>query len=369
MIAGEVSADHHGAELVKEIIKGDPETSFTGIGGDELAAQGMELLVHNKDMAFLGIVEVIRHLPFIRKVHARLTAWVRRERPAAAILIDYPGFNLRLARSLRKLNVPVIYYISPQLWAWGKGRVKKIRRYVDLMLVLFPFEKAFYAEHGIHAEYVGHPMVDKHFRFLPETPRKVRPGEERLGLLPGSRTQEVRSLLPGMVETARMLIGQGKVAEVVIVKVRHIPLEIYHRVVGQTRDRIRIVEAPLNELLPGFDALLAASGTATLEAGYFGVPVLVVYIVNRLTYWLGRLLIQVKHIGLINIVAEKQVAPELIQDAFRPQAAAAILEKLLVPEENRRIRQSMEIIREKLGGPGASKRAAGHIRTFLNSDK
>jgi lipid-A-disaccharide synthase len=365
LIAGEVSADHHGAELVRELKAQDREILFYGIGGDELSKQGMELIYHSKEMAFLGITEVLKHLPFIREVHSKLMDWVQQNTPSAAILIDYPGFNLRLARSLKKMNVPVIYYISPQLWAWGKGRVTKIRKYVDLMLVLFPFEKSFYADHGIHAEYVGHPMVDKHYYHLPDMPKKVEPGKVRIGLLPGSRRQEVEALLPRMVATAEHLINAGTVSEATVVKVSHIPQEVYNQWINTNSVRIRVAEVPLNQVLPELDAVVTASGTATLEAGYFGVPTLVVYVVNRLTYWLGRLLVKVKHIGLINIVAEKEVAPELIQDAFKPEAAAKYLSRMLLPVENRRIRESLTIIRKKLGEPGASKRAAQKIRSFI----
>jgi len=348
LIAGEVSADQHGAELVSALSKLDNEMAFFGIGGEELEKQGMQLFYHNSDLAFLGLVEVLKHLPFIKKVHHDLIKWVEREKPDAAILIDYPGFNLRLAKSLKKRNIPVIYYISPQLWAWGKGRVKKIRKYVDKMLVLFPFEKTFYAEYGIKAEYVGHPLVDKHSNHLREQPRTISPDKKHLGILPGSRKQEVIALLPGMLQTAKLLFEKKVITDAEIVRVGHLNRNIYDEILTQHQINIPLIEKPLYEVLPYYDAVIAASGTVTLETGLFRLPTLVVYKVNALTYWLGRVLVKVRNIGLINIVAEKQVAPELIQHDFEAQRAAQILEEMFDPENNVRIRDELRIISQKL---------------------
>lgn len=369
LVAGEVSGDSHGAELVRELKKLDSKISIFGIGGDSLKMQGMEILFHIKDMAFLGIGEIIRHLPFIRRVHQTLISRIKSENPVCAILIDYPGFNLRLAKSLKKSGIPVVYYISPQLWAWGKGRVKKIRRYVDKMLVLFPFEKKFYQRHNIEAEYVGHPLVDKHSRYLPKETKKINPGQIVIGLLPGSRRQEVTSLLPKMIQTARILYREEKINQAEIVKVKHLPLEIYQALLDKEDRFIKIVETPLENNLPRYDAVIAASGTVTLEAGYFCVPMLIVYHVNELTYWLGRLLINVDYIGLANIVAETQAAVELIQRDFTPLKAAQIMKNMLIPEENLSIRQKLTIIKDKLGTGGASSRSAREVWGFIQKQR
>ncbi|HID39944.1 MAG TPA: lipid-A-disaccharide synthase, partial [Calditrichaeota bacterium] len=199
VIAGEPSGDAHAAALIEQLRKVYGDLRIFGIGGEALAATGMEQLYHIKEMAFLGLSEVIKHLPFIRRVQMDLLDKAEKEKPAAAILVDYPGFNLRMARLLKKRGIPVIYYISPQLWAWGKRRVKKIQRYVDKMLVVFPFEVRFYQEHGINAEYVGHPLVDKHAALAPEKTKQIDPRRVTIGLLPGSRRQEVENLLPLMV--------------------------------------------------------------------------------------------------------------------------------------------------------------------------
>ncbi len=369
LIAGEVSADHHGARLIAELKKLQSDFYLWGIGGDELQNQGMEVLFHVEQMSFLGVGEVIRHLPFVRKVMLTIKNRAARQKPDLAILIDYPGFNLRLARALKKMNIPVVYYISPQLWAWGKGRIKTIKQCVDLMLVLFPFEKDFYEAHGVKAEYVGHPLVDKHYAHLPQNFKQVQDGNVILGLLPGSRRNEIKSLLPRMVETANLLFESGSINKAVIVKVPHIEESFYYSLTEISAERFEISEIAMGKLLPELDAALVASGTATLETAYYAVPMVIVYHVNPLTYWLGRLLVKLTHIGLANIVAEEEIAPELIQHDFSAQKAAHLLQKMLNPQINEQLRQKMLVIRQKLGEPGASQRAAEQIHRFLINEK
>ena len=334
IIAGEVSGDSHAAGLVAEYKKLRPSCGFWGIGGDELKAQGMELLYHLQDMAFLGISEVIKHLPFILRVQREIGEEAGKRRPSCAVLVDYPGFNLKMARKLKKLGIPVVYYISPQLWAWGRWRVEKIRKYVDKMLVLFEFEKDFYKQYGIDAEFVGHPLVDKFKDALPASFKSFDSNNIVLGLLPGSRKQEVSSLLPSLAAAAEILHREGKINSAEIVKVEHLPLEIYHKEIAGKEDFIKIVQQPLQKCLSRYDAVLIASGTATLETGYFGVPMVVVYKVQALTYWLGKLLIRLKNIALINIVAGEEIVPELIQHDFTPEKAAALIKPYLTQKSN-----------------------------------
>lgn len=366
LIASEVSADHHGARMIAELKKLRSDFRLWGIGGDELQKQGMEVLFHVKQMSFLGVGEVIRHLPFVRRVMQTIKQRAAQQKPNLAILIDYPGFNLRLAKALKKMNIPVVYYISPQLWAWGKGRIKTIKECVDLMLVLFPFEKDFYEAHGVRAEYVGHPLVDKHHAYLPQTFKQVEQGKVTLGLLPGSRRNEIKTLLPRMIETANLLFESGAIQKVIIAKVPHIEESFYPHLAEISDDRFKLKEIAMENLLPELDAALVASGTATLETAYYAVPMVIVYHVNALTYWLGRLLVKVKHIGLANIVAEEEIAPELIQHDFTAQKAADLLQKMLNPQINEQLRKRMLIIRQKLGAPGASQRAAEKIHRFLS---
>ena len=365
IIAGEASADQHGAALIRELKQLRPELSLWGIAGDALEAQGAELIIHQREMAFLGIGEVLRHLPLIRRVRRAILNRIDAQKPTAALLIDYPGFNLKLARDLKERGVPVIYYISPQLWAWGKKRVEKIRRYVDLMLVLFPFEQKFYRQHGITAHYVGHPLVDYHQPYLPREFKTVTPGAAVLGLLPGSRVNEVRALLPRMAQTAQLLKERGVIKKAEIIRAAQIDESLYRTILPDQTDWLSLVQKPLYRALPEYDAAMVASGTATLETALYAVPMLIVYHVHALTYWLGKRLVKIPNIGLANIVAETPIAKEMIQHEFQPPAAAAYLEQILQPEQNRQIREKSLIIREKLGKPGASRRAAEIIDRFL----
>jgi len=367
IIAGEVSGDSHAASVIRAFQKIEPDYDFWGIGGPQLAECGQQQLYHIEQMAFLGIGEVIRHLPFIRRVQKSILAEAQKRKPACVILVDYPGFNLRMARFLKKQGIPVLYYISPQLWAWGRHRVRKVKKYIDEMIVLFPFEEKFYRQQGISAICAGHPLVDEHTPHLPPKPKSLIRGNEVIGLLPGSRHNEVQSLLPGMIATARLLKQQGRIQQAEVIKVPHLDKTFYRETIGGSSDFIRISETPLAECLPRFDAVLVASGTATLECGFFGVPMVIVYRVNPLTYHLGKLLVKIKNIGLVNIVAESIVAPELIQDAFTPTAAAQILSPMLEPQNNRHIRERLKVVREKLGKPGADERAATAIHTFLKN--
>ncbi len=366
LVAGEVSADHHGAALISEL-RSITEVNVFGLGGDALQSEGMELTVHLETMAFLGLSEVLRHLPYIKQVRDRLLEQVDREKPDLAILIDYPGFNLRLAKQLWQKKVPVVYYISPQLWAWGKRRVHKIRKYVDKMLVLFPFEKTFYEQHGIRAEYVGHPLVDHHFEHLPKNRKAFEPGKAVLGLLPGSRKQEVASLLPRMLQTARQLHAQGQIERVQILKAAHLPENMYRGQMTEADSFIELKEETIHRFLPQQDVTLVASGTATLEVGYFGVPMVIVYQVQALTYWLAKNLVKIKNIGLVNIVAETEVAKELIQQDFTVEAAVREITTLLDPQTHEQVQKKLELIREKLGEPGASRRAAQAIVDFMET--
>lgn len=365
VIAGEVSGDAHAAAVIRAFQTMNPNYDLWGIGGPELANCHQEQLYKINQMAFLGIGEVIRHLPFIRQVQNDILDEAKKRRPQCVILVDYPGFNLRMARFLKELGIPVLYYISPQLWAWGRHRVKKVKKYIDELIVLFPFEQKFYRQRGIRAICAGHPLVDKYSLHLPMSDKKNSVGNEIIGLLPGSRQNEVKTLLPNMVTAARLLKKQGRIRQAEIVKVPHLSMDFYQEVIADCPDFIRIIETSLDECLPRFDAVMVASGTATLECGFFAVPMLIVYKVNALTYHLGKLLIKIKSIGLVNIVAESIVAPELIQDSFTPQAAADALGDMLKPANNKKIRERLKIVREKLGKPGADRRAAIAINEFL----
>ncbi|NOX36009.1 MAG: lipid-A-disaccharide synthase [Calditrichaeota bacterium] len=366
IIAGEASGDRHAADLVQALLTLQPEWRFTGIGGDRMQQAGVELIYHLSQLAFLGIAEVIRHLPTILRVQKG----VRRRLEAgvdAVILVDYPGFNLHIARMAHGMGIPVIYYICPQLWAWGQKRVEKIRKYVDLPLVIFKFEESFFARFGIQAHWVGHPLVDQLTHLLPEEAFREKyglaPDQRIIALLPGSREMEVRQLLPVMIAAVQELARTHRIVPIVG-KPEHLEMAFYRQLVP---DSIRIIDQDVHALMKHAHFALVASGTATLELGYLQTPMVVMYRVAPLTYYLGRLLIQLDHIALANIVAGKPVVPELIQHHLTVERVQQYARKYLEDERYYiAVKSGLASIPEVLGPPGASERAARRIVDFLN---
>jgi len=363
IIAGEVSGDIHGARLVAALKSLNPHLDIQGIGGDLMVKEGLKPLFHIKQMAFLGLVEVLKHLPFIKKVFRDMTDLVKSTRPAAVILIDYPGFNLRFAKKIHKMGIPVIYYISPQLWAWGKKRVFKVQKYINKMLVIFPFEKDFYRDYGIESDYVGHPIADNHFDHV--NPKVTQKNDLTLGLLPGSRHQELENLLPDMIKTARLLKDSGKIDHALLLKVDTISPDEYKKYIGEN-SFIELHRSTPESFYNQLDTALVSSGTATLETGYFRVPMVIVYRVSPLTWFFGSRLVKVDVVGLANIVAGEKSAEEMLQNAFQPDKAKNELERLLDPEVNKNVRAKLAIIKEKLGMPGTANRAAKIINDLIS---
>jgi lipid-A-disaccharide synthase len=363
IIAGEVSGDIHGSRLVAALKSLNPHLDIQGIGGDLMVKEGLKPKFHIKQMAFMGLLEVLKHLPFIKKVFREMINLVNTAQPAAVILIDYPGFNLRFAKKIYKMGIPVIYYISPQLWAWGKKRVFKVQKYIKKMLVIFPFEKEFYEDYDIDADYVGHPIVDHHVGHV--NPKETGKGDLTLGLLPGSRHQELENLLPDMIKTARMLKDSAKIDRILLLKVNSISLDVYNKYIGDN-SFIELHRSTPESFYNQLDVALVSSGTATLETGYFRVPMVIVYRVSPLTWFFGSRLVKVDFIGLVNIVAGELISEELLQNDFQPEKAKIELERLLDPEVNRNVRNKLAIIKEKLGMPGTANRAAKIINDLIS---
>lgn len=366
VVAGEASGDHHAADLIAALKKLQPNAHFRGIGGEAMRKQGFEIIYHQSKLAILGITEVIRHLPLIRRVMNHLKKELAKG-VDALILVDYPGFNLRLAKIARKMGVPVIYYISPQLWAWNEGRVEKVRRDVDLMLVLFQFERDFYRKHNIEAHFVGHPLVEQ-INPDPDAAAFRRqygiPADKKiLALVPGSREMEVRNLLPVMVAAARRLEVQYNLFPV-IARAGQLPEALYAEVAGNAE--FPMVADNTHSLMHHAHLAMVASGTATLELGYLQTPMVVLYTVAPLTYYLGRLLIKISNIALVNIVLGKTVVPELIQKEATSENAVAELQKYLDDEEYyRSVREELSKVRPALGDHGCAERAAAEIDAFM----
>ncbi len=373
IIAGEASGDIHGANLIREIKKQRPDLTFFGIGGDQMKSADVETIVHARDMSFLGFIEVLRHLPFIRRVYRSMVRLLDERKPGLVLLIDYPGFNLRFARAAKKRGIPVLYYISPQIWAWGKGRMKKIVRCVDRMLVIFPFEKVLYQKEGMDVHFVGHPLKDDvktritreaFFRELGLDSIK-----RTIGVLPGSRQQEVSSLLPDMIKALDRIRKELPDLQAVLGKAPTLDDEVY-KDYSEIEGLNTSVRYKTYEVMGHSDVVMVASGTATLETAILGTPMLVLYKMSALSYIIGRALVRVKNIGLVNIIAGCEIVPELIQrDANAEKIAGNLLVFLTDDDRYRKVKEELKIVSRKLGEKGGSKQAAESVLDFINGLK
>lgn len=368
IVAGEASGDLHAAEVLRELKVLAPGLTAFGIGGDLLQAEGVTLLHHAREMGIVGLFNVLRHLRMFRRIFDDLMQRIESERPDAVLLVDYPGFNLRVAKRCRRLGLKVVYYISPQVWAWRRGRVKQIARNVDRMIVILPFEEAFYREHGVKATYAGHPLIDE----LAETlarPRCASPEESpslRIALLPGSRTHEVDSLLPAMLDAVAIL-GRERAVEARVVQAPTIAAEHLEHIMKRHGLAVPIVAHDAAAAVAESHIALSSSGTATLEAAVVGTPTIVMYHLSRATYWMALHLVKVPYFSLINIIADAPVVPEMIQNQVRGDRIAAEVRKLIEPATYARVCEQLAEVRRRLGAPGASRRAAEAIMDALQS--
>lgn len=361
LVAGEASGDLHAAEVVRELKTLDPGLETFGIGGDLLAAEGMRLLHHAKEMGIVGLFNVLRNYGMFRRIFNDTVTAIAHERPDAVVLVDYPGFNLRLAKKCRAMGLRVIYYISPQVWAWRQGRVKQIAKVVDRMIVLFPFEEEFYEKHDVPVTYAGHPLIDE----LGGIARGNEPPHEplRIALLPGSRKSEVSVLLPPMLDAVKEL---GEV-DAFIVQAPTIAAAYLLELMAQNGTYVRIVPHDDGESVAASDVALSSSGTATLECAVIGTPVIVMYRLTRITHWIAQRVVKIPNFSLVNIVAGRAVVPELLQEEVNGHRIANEVRKLADPAEHVRLRAELAEVRRRLGGPGASRRAAEAIMSVLNA--
>ena len=359
IMAGEASGDEHGAHLVKALKELAPQLRFSGIGGSAMQAAGVQLLYRAEELALVGVSEVFGKLKHIRRAMKDMKAHLRHERPDLLILIDFPDFNFRLAAYAKKLKLKVLYYISPQVWAWRSGRAAKMAKLVDHLAVVFPFEKEFYASRApeLPVTFVGHPLFDEMEE--PPTSWPWPPEQEVVGLLPGSRMSEISRLMPLLVDTARRLKAQRpniKFALPVAPSLKREDIEAY---LGDMAEHITLLPGKARLVMAHARLLLIASGTATLQAAIAGTPMVVVYKTGGLNYFLGKRLIKVEHIAMPNLIAGKSLLPELIQnEANAENLAARALDLLADPERMSNISLGLNQVRQKLGGPGASKRVA-----------
>jgi lipid-A-disaccharide synthase len=364
LVAGEASGDLHGSGVVRELLRKRPGTDLFGIGGDWMQHEGMGLVQHISSMSFMGFVEVVRHLGFIREVGRRLELLLETRRPDVVVLIDYPGFNLRLAERVKRRGIPVLYYISPQVWAWHRSRVRKMRGVVDAMKVVFPFEVDLYRAEGINVEFVGHPIVERIGTTLSreEFFRAMRldPTRKLLALLPGSRVQELERILPTIVRAA-VRVREETGAQLALGVAPNLGPDVVRRFMPEGEE-ILFVENATYDLMAYADAAVVTSGTATLETGWFATPMVVVYRTSAVTYGIGRMLVDVPYIGLVNIVAGEKVVPELVQGAMTVDRLASEAGILLTDQAKAEwMRGKLSVIRSSLGVPGASGRVADGV--------
>lgn len=373
IVTGESSGDIHAAAMVKELTSLDSEIQLFGIGGDRMSEAGVELMYHINKMAFMGFAEVIKHLPFIRKVKSDILREVEKRKVRYAVLIDYPGFNLNLARKLHEIGVEIIYYISPQIWAWGGGRIKKIRKLVKKMLVVFPFEEKLYKESNVDVEFVGHPLIQKmneyHFLQKDDLIKKFNldPLKEILLILPGSRRQEIKDIFPEAIKAASMLSDEFNM-QIIVACSSTIDENVFNSF--KDNNQFKVITNHTYDLLKYAKFGIIKSGTSTLEAGLLQLPMVIVYKTSGITYRIGKSLIKLKNIGMANIILNEQVIPELVQDDVN---AKKILEtcKSILSEDSvyKNIKTKLGEIKSILGNKNASANAAQSIYKLINEAK
>ena len=359
VVAGEASGDLHASEVIRELKKLDPSLRTFGIGGDLLAREGTEILHHANELGIVGLFNVLMQLPMFRRVFRGLMQRIERERPDVVFLIDYPGFNLRVAKRCKELGLRVVYYISPQLWAWRQGRVRAIAKNVERMIVIFPFEEDFYRKHGVPVTYVGHPVIEQ----LASVKKPPRQDTLRIALLPGSRRSEVSGLLPPMLDAVEVL-RRERAVDAYVIQAPTIERALLARILTAKQSTVTIRSHDRGDGVAAADVSLSASGTATLESAVLGTPVVVMYRLSRATHYLGKKLVRLPHFSLVNIVAGKEIVPELLQEDVNGERIAEEVRKLIARYDE--VTAELAIVRAKLGEPGAARRAAEEIHKMVS---
>ena len=370
IVAGEASGDIHGGGLVRALKKIHPNCKFSGLGGNRMRKEGVKTFYNINRMGAIGVVELLRDLPHYLTVYRKLAREIESGYYDAVILIDYPTLNLRLAKLCHKYSCPALFFISPQVWAWRKGRMKQIRRTVDKMFVIFPFEEVMLKKEGINAEFVGHPFIETvktsmtreeaMKEFLLDTKRKT------VGLLPGSRNNEIQYLLDLMIDSAAEIRKQIKDCQFILPVANTLDSGVFRERLKSNPLDIRVVEEKSYDAMNCCDFLIIASGSATLEAGLLGCPMVIVYKLNWITYWLARAFVKIKLYGLVNIVAGEEVVTELIQNKATVKNITKEAIKILSDsEKHESLRSSLLRVRKSLGESGVLDRGAVGILEFL----
>ena len=361
ILAGEASGDKQAALLSAAIFNQDASASITGWGGEAMSSTGVNVTRHYRDLAYMGFVEVVKHLPDIIRNFIKCKAEIIQLNPDGLILVDYPGFNLRMATWAHRKNIPVYYYISPQLWAWHTSRVHKIKKAVRRMYVILPFEEAFYRKYGMEVLYIGHPLamrVQKERNLINDFKKGY------IGLLPGSRKHEVELILPEMVALAKRLSE----FHFQVAAVKNLPAALYKKIIADQKN-IHLIEEGMHKILHESEAAIVTSGTATLETALTGTPQIVVYKGNPFSYQIAKRLISVPYISLVNLIAGKRLVPELIQKDCTPERMEQSLLEILEPVQYRRIQDGYKEMQKLLTSGGGAELAAMDIISDLDKIK
>ncbi len=366
---GEASGDLYAGALIRELRALDPGVAVAGLGGPQVAAAGGRLLDDYRELAVTGLTEAVAKIPRSLSALRTIVRAAASDRPDALVAIDFPDFNFRLARAIKRLGVPVIYYISPQIWAWRPRRLETLKRIADRVLVIFPFEEAIYQKGDVPVEFVGHPLVDLATASAPRNAflaaRGLSPSAPTVAILPGSRTNEVSRILPDLLSAAQLIRAAVPNAQFVVARAPHLDDGLF---TGAASVGV-IVEGDTDTVLASADLALTASGTATVQAALHDTPMVIVYRLSPMTYRLGRRLVTIGMIGMVNLIAGEKIVPEFLQDAFTPEAVAGEAISLLTDRARAaEVRAGLARVRERLGGSGASRRAAQAILRVIHEE-
>ena len=374
VVVGEASGDAHAARVVTALKQRAPDIKVSGIGGEKLRAAGMEINIDFSELAVMGLVEVLKRYRRLKNVFNQMVERLKTHRPDLLVLVDYPGFNLKMAKEAKKLGIPVAYYISPKVWAWRKGRVKTIQRVVDKMLVLFPFEVPIYEQAGVAVNCVGHPLVDAVKRTLTTIQAKEKLGLEKahkvIGLFPGSRHSEVEMLLPLMIQAAERIKQQQLDIQVVVPLAPGLNKEALAPILAASRLPIQVVDSEFYDLTSACDAIVAASGTITLEIALLGVPHFICYRVSPVTYKILRCLVKIPYVGLCNIVTNKALITEILQDDVTVQRLEEELRDRLSRTDQQAVTEDIrQQVLAALGPSGGADNAAEQLLVMLSEQQ
>lgn len=372
LIAGEASGDLQAANLIKSLKQINPHIEIFGMGASKMRSEGAEIIYDITDLAIVGFIEILKHLGTFKKIFEKLTLLLETRKPDAVILVDYPGFNLRFAKIAKEKNIPVIYYISPQIWAWGKNRLHEIKEYVDKMIVIFGFEENIYKEAGVKVSFVGHPFLDivKPAWKKEETIKHLhlRHDSVKIALMPGSRKKEIEKHLPTMLKSCEIIKDKIPNAEFIISKIKELEPNLYNKIMNHSKIKPHSLDNRPYEVMDIADLVIASSGSATLEIAIMEKPMVIIYKTSFLTWLLARNLIKIPDIGLVNVVAGNRIVPELVQfDATAENIAKESLNILLDHKKIHEIKENLRKVKSKLGETGASSRAGHAILKFLTT--